>query len=158
MINYAINKFNNFRNTNKRMGFTVENKESNDKYALVRFTFLEPFVNEDMKKVLAILTNLLDLKKPFAFCIDTRTANTPPLNAASLLISWMMANKKRFKNQLICSVVVFGSGATNNLVSKLLQSVFLIHPPVSPNKLSNNMEQSEKWINDKIQEFISSKK
>jgi len=136
------------------MGFSVENKESNEQYALVKFIFNEPFVAEDMTKVLAILTNLLDLKKPFAFYVDTRNANTPPFNAASSLLHWLKANKYRFKKQLICSSVIFGNTITNNLVSKLLNGVFMIQPPVSPNKLTNDLNVAEKWIKEKIQERI----
>jgi len=136
------------------MGFTVENKISNDRYALVKFVFSEPFTSDDMIKVLAILTNLLDLKKPFAFYVDTRSANHPPINAASSLLSWMRTNKNRFKKQLICSAVVTGNTITNNLVIKLLNGVFLINPPMSPNKLSTNIETVEKWINEKIKEFL----
>lgn len=136
------------------MGFTVENKISNQQYALVKFIFSEPFTTEDMTKVLAILTALLDTNKPFAFYVDTRNANNPPLNAASSLLGWLRKNKQRFKKQLICSCVVFGNTITNNLVSKLLNGVFMIQPPVSPNKLTNNMELAEKWINEKINDFL----
>lgn len=135
------------------MGFTVENKESNEHYALVKFTFSEPFIVEDMTKVLAILTSLLDLKKPFAFYVDTRNANNPPLNAASSLLHWLKTNKPRFKKQLICSAVIFGNTVTNNLVSRLLNGVFMIQPPVSPNKLTNDLNGAEKWIHEKIKEF-----
>jgi len=100
------------------MGFTVENKESNDHYALVKFVFNEPFTSDDMTKVLKILSNLLDLNKPFAFYVDTRRANHPPFNAASSLLHWLKANKLRFKKQLICSAVIFGNTITNNLVNK----------------------------------------
>jgi hypothetical protein len=136
------------------MGFTVENKENNEKYGLVKFVFNEPFTSDDMIKVLAILSSLLDSKKPFAFYVDTRTANSPPLNAASMLLKWLKANKFRFKKQLICSSVIFGNTVTNNLVSKLLNGVFMIQPPVSPNKLTNNLEQAEKWISEKIKEYL----
>jgi hypothetical protein len=135
------------------MGFTVENKESNKQYALVKFVFYEPFTSDDMTKVLAILTNLLDLKKPFAFYVDTRTANNPPVNAASSLLQWMKTNKHRFEKQLICTSVVFGNTMTNNLVSKLLNGVFMIQPPVSPNKLTNNLALAEKWIDERIMDF-----
>lgn len=139
------------------MGFTVENKESNDKYALVKFVFNEPFGSEDMTRVLKILTDLLDLKKPFAFYVDSRNANSPPMNAASSLLHWLKTNRYRFKKQLICSAVIFGNSITNNLISKLLNGVFMIHKPVSPNKLTNNMELAEKWISERIKEFLINK-
>jgi len=139
------------------MGFTVENKESNEHYALVKFVFTEPFTSDDMSRVLVILTNLLDLKKPFAFYVDTRNANKPPFNAASSLLKWLKLNKPRFKKQLICSAVVFGNTVTNNLVSKLLNGVFMIQPPVSPNKLSNDLIGTEKWIDEKIKDFLITK-
>lgn len=136
------------------MGFTVENKESNEHYALVKFVFNEPFTSDDMTKVLGILTNILDLKKPFAFYVDTRSANNPPFNAASSLLHWMKTNKHRFKKQLICSAVVFGNTLTNNLVSKLLNGVFTIQPPVSPNKLTTDVNLAEKWIAERIKDFL----
>ncbi len=135
------------------MGFTVENKTSNEHYALVKFVFSEPFTSDDMTKVLAILTNLLDLKKPFAFYVDTRNANNPPFNAGSSLLQWLKLNKIRFKKQLICSAVIFGNTLTNNLVSKLLNGVFMIQPPVSPNKLTNNIMVAEKWVGERIKDF-----
>lgn len=136
------------------MGFTVENKISNERYALVKFVFNEPFTTDDMTKVLAILTNLLDLNKTFAFYVDTRNANTPPLNAGSSLILWLRKNKNRFKKQLICSAVVFGNTITNSLVSKLINGVFMIQPPVSPNKLNTDIISVEKWITEKIRVFF----
>jgi hypothetical protein len=136
------------------MGFTVQNKESNEHYALVKFVFSEPFIAEDMTKVLSILTNLLDLKKSFAFYVDTRNANTPPFNAASSLLQWLKTNKYRFKKQLICSAVIFGNTVTNNLVSKLLNGVFMIQPPVSPNKLTNDINAAEKWIAERIKNYL----
>lgn len=136
------------------MGFDVMNKESTNRYAIVKFIFKEPFGNDDMLKVLAILTSLLDTGKPFAFYVDTRNANKPPLNAASSLLKWLKLNKSRFKKQLICSSVVFGNSITNNLVSKLLNGVFAIQPPVSPNKLTNDIALAEKWVDDKVKEFL----
>jgi len=135
------------------MGFSVENKESTEHYALVKFVFNEPFTADDMTKVLTILTNLLDLKKPFAFYVDTRNANNPPFNAASSLVYWMKTNKPRFKKQLICSAVVFGNTITNNLVSKLLNGVFMIQSPISPNKLTTDITLAEKWIAERIKDF-----
>jgi hypothetical protein len=135
------------------MGFTVENKESNEHYALVKFVFNEPFTSEDITKVLSILTNLLDLNKHFAFYVDTRNASTPPLNTASSLLQWLKKNKQRLKKQLICSAVIFSNTITNNLVSKLLNGVFVIQPPVRPNKLTSDLIAAEKWIQEKIKEY-----
>lgn len=135
------------------MGFTVENKESNEYYALVKFVFSEPFTQDDMTKVLTILTSLLDLKKPFAFYVDTRNANNPPPDTATSLIRWMRANRERFKTQLICSAVVFGNTITNNLVKTLLNGVFAVQPTVSPNKLTTDVKLAEKWIDEHIKQF-----
>lgn len=138
------------------MGFTVENKISGQAYGLVKFTFAEPFTSEDMSKVLGILTSLLDNenKKPFAFYVDSRTANTPPLNAATSLISWLRKNKRRFKDQLIGSAVVMGNSIANNLLSKFLSGVFSIQPLVSPNKLTNDMSAAEDWLKITIEKFM----
>jgi hypothetical protein len=139
------------------MGFTLENKQNKEQYGLVKFVFNEPFGSDDMTNVLGILSNLLDLKKTFGFYVDSRNANTPPFNAASKLLQWLKINKTRFKKQLICSAVIYGNTVTNNLLSKLLNGVFMIQPPVRPNKLTNDIEQAEKWIDEKIKEFLSSK-
>src|SRR5690606_29738645 len=101
-----------------------------------------------------ILTRLLDTKKPFAFYVNTIKANKPPFDAASKLLHWMRANKTRFKDTLICSVIVYGNTLTNNLVSKLLQGVFAIQPPVSPNKITNSEILADKWIDEKIKDFL----
>ena len=131
------------------MGFTKENKPNH----IVKFVFNEPFTSSDMTELLQILSSLLDTNIPFAFFVDTRIANKPPFNAASVLLKWMVANKYRFKKGLICSVVLFGSSVTNNIVSKLLKGVFLIQPTVSPNLLTSNSEEAERWINAKVVEF-----
>lgn len=136
------------------MGFTVENKKSTDDYAIVKFVFTEIFTTHDMSKVLDILTSLLDTGKPFAFYVDSRTANKPPMNAASNLLKWLRSNKSRFKKQLICSCVIFGNSVTNSLVSRLLKGVFMIQAPVSPNKLTNNYTQGEEWVMSKVDEFM----
>ena len=75
---------------------------------------------------------------------------------ASSLLNWMKTNKYRFKKQLICSAVVFGNTITNNLVSKLLTGVFTIQPPVSPNKLTTDANLAEKWISERIKDFLKS--
>lgn len=136
------------------MGFTVENKVSNSQYAIVKFVFTEPFNDEDMGKVLTILTNLLDLKKPFAFYVDAQSASTPPLNASSNLLRWMRSNKSRFPGQLICSAVVFENTISNQIARKLINGVFIIQPPVSPNKLTTNLELAERWIQEKVKKFF----
>ena len=50
--------------------------------------------------------------------------------------------------------MIFGNTVTNNLVSKLLNGVFMIQPPVSPNKLTNDMAIAEKWIHDRIKDYL----
>jgi len=134
------------------MGFDKEIKMFHSIRA-VKLIFNEPFSTEDMKSTLGIITSMLDLNIPFAFYVDTRNANKPPLNAASILLKWMVANKQKFKKNLICSCVIFGNTTTNNLISKIIKGVFVIQPTVSPNLLINDYEKGEKWVEEMILKF-----
>ncbi len=131
------------------MPFSAENKEN----SVVKLIFTEPFTSDDMKKVLAIFTKILEKKKPFALYVDTRTANRPPLDAATMLIRWMRANRALSKQYLICTAVVFGNTTANIFVKNLIQGVFKIQPTVSPNLLTIDYDKCVKWINDKVKNY-----
>jgi hypothetical protein len=131
------------------MPFTVENEEN----SIVKFTYSDPFTLDDMKKVLLLLTKLLEKKKSFAFYIDTINANRPPLQAAPLLIKWLRDNRAESKKYIICSCVIMGGSTTSIIVKNLLQGVFKIQPTIAPNLLTINHDKGVKWVNDKVKEF-----
>ena len=132
------------------MPFTVDNKP----YSVVKFVFSEPFTSGDMTKVLGILSKLLDIGKPFSFVVDTRTANVPPINASTMLISWMRENKARIKTVLLSSCVVIGNTVASNLVKNLLTAAFKIQPTVSPNLITVKYEEGEKFVEDIMKKHI----
>lgn len=136
------------------MGFTVENKITNEKYAVVMFVFSDPFTYNDMTKVLNILTALLASSKPFAFYIDSRNTSSPPLNTAPTLIKWLKFNKTLFKQYLICSSIVMGNSMSTGILTSLLNGVFTLQPPVSPNKLSTDIKVTETWIEEKVNDYF----
>ncbi len=133
------------------MPFSAENKEN----SVVKLTFNEPFSSEDMKKVLMIFTKILEKKKPFALYVDTRNANRPPLDAATMLIRWMRANRSLSKQYLICTAVVFGNTTANIFAKNLIQGVFKIQPTVSPNLLTVDYDKCVKWVNEKVKNYSS---
>jgi hypothetical protein len=139
------------------MPFDVENEDN----SIVKFTFRETpankFSSDDMKKVLAIFTKLLERKKPFALYVDTRLANRPPLDAATMMIRWMRANRALSKQYLICTAVVFSNTTANIVAKNLIQGVFKIQPTVSPNLLTVDYDRCVKWIKDKVNEYAKIK-
>ncbi len=135
------------------MPFLAENKEN----SVVKLTFNEPFSTEDMKKVLILFTKILEKKKPFALYVDTRNTNRPPLDAATMLIRWMRANRSLSKQYLICTAVVFGNTSSNVFAKNLIQGVFKIQPTVSPNLLTVDYDKCVKWVNEKVKNYSSEK-
>ena len=133
------------------MPFTVENEEN----SIVKFTFQEPFTSDCMKKVLVLFTKLLEKKKPFAVYIDTRTANRPPINAATMLITWMRANRAACKLFLICTAVIFNNTSTNIMAKNMIQGVFKIQPTVSPNLLTVDYTKGVNWVKNKVNIYSS---
>lgn len=133
------------------MGFTVENKSN----SVVKFVFEHPFTKENMIKVLEILTKLLDIGKPFAFIVDTSKAQVPPLDAAKLLRSWMETNRPRIKTTLLASCIVIGTSTYAMIVRKFLIGVFTIQPTVSPNLITPNYSEGEKFVGDIMKQHFN---
>ncbi len=98
--------------------FEVENEAN----SIVKFTFKEPFTTDDLKKVLALVSSMLNKQKPFAFYVDTVKANRPPVEAATLLIHWLRANRELAKKYLICTFILH-LGRITSLFFQILQQM-----------------------------------
>ena len=122
---------------------------------VLKLVFEDPFTDEDMKKVLALISKFLEKKKLFCLYVDIRKANRPPRDAAIMLIQWMKENKPLFKQYLICSAVILNNSTTNIVIKNLLTGAFKIQPPAAPNKIFTNFDKGILWISDKIKEKVS---
>jgi hypothetical protein len=138
------------------MGYTVENIISNDKYAIVKFVFSEPFTSTDMTNVLGLINKMLALEKPFAFYVDTRNADKPPSDSASKLIAWLRANKPLFRKTLICSAIIYEKSIKNSLAVSLINAVFMVQKPTRPNHLFTNEDSTLAWIKSRVAEWAVS--
>lgn len=122
---------------------------------VIKLVFEDPFTDEDMKKLLSLISKFLEKKKLFCFYADIRKASRPPRNTTIMLIQWMKENKQLFKQYLICSAVILSNSTTNIVVKNLLTGAFKIQPPASPNKIFTNFDKGMLWINEKIKEYVT---
>lgn len=130
------------------VGFTVEEKASNDKYKLVYFTFNETFSKDDFSKFLGILTSLLNISDktgiPFGFFVDAHASFVAPINAAKNLLAWKQKETPRIKanKKLICSSIYVKSKLVTNLITTALK----ISPTVSPNLITTDIEKAKNFV------------
>jgi len=122
------------------MPFTVANIE----HSVVKFVFTDPVTSNELDKILGILDCLLDTKKKFSFYIDSRKANSPPINATINLIKWLKQNKARMKETLLSSAVVISSSFASNF----LKHVFTVQPMDSPNLITTNYDEAKRFVSD----------
>lgn len=134
--------------------FEVVIQERVSDIPIVKFTVSNDLTIDDMKKIIGLVIQFLEKKKPFAFYADIKKMNVPPKEATSILISFMRENKQLFKSYLICSSLLLNDSTTGIILKNLFNGIFKIQPPSVPNKIFTNLTKLEEWIKKKITESI----
>jgi hypothetical protein len=119
---------------------------------IIKFTVIGDMSIEDMKKMIGLVLQFLEKKKPFSFYADVKKMNMPPKEATSVLLSFMRENKQLFKEYLVCSSVLLNDSATGIILKNLFNGIFKIQPPSAPNRIFTDLSKLEEWISKKIDE------
>ncbi len=95
----------------------------------VVFNKLEPSVASFRTDFLNALQQLLNNEKPFTLFVDTSEMGTVPLSVCLDIVRFMRLNRDKCRAFLKASAVI----VKNEFITGLLQYVFTLSPPVSPN-------------------------
>jgi hypothetical protein len=120
------------------MGFKVIKQDN----SIIKFTLDSGFNKEDFKKLLGVLSKLLDIGKPFGFYVDSTEAYIAPVNSTINLILWMRKHKSKIPGNLLASAVIIKS----NGIANILTAAFRIQPTVSPNKITTDPLVAEEFV------------
>jgi len=132
-------------------------KVERETQTIVKFTFYKEFDGDDFKKFIGVMTKLLDQavekNRPYGFYIDAREAHIAKPNTARKLIHWLRTNKHRIPGILLASSVAI----TNKFIIKLINGAFKIAPPVSPNKITSDLEVGRNFVHKIVNDHYAMK-
>lgn len=100
---------------------------------------------EFKKYVLTPLQEVLDSGNPFTLYVNTSELGTVPFSIGVDVVQFMKQNRPKFRDFCRASAIVVNT----EFISGLLQWIFALSPPVSPNIVVSKAQ------NDKAVEFIA---
>ncbi len=100
----------------------------------IKFANFSPTDNQ-FRRFLIDLKSVLDQHHEFTLFVDTTDLPSTRLAYALQVAEFMRDNRLLFKEYCKASVLVIN----NDVVRTLLQTIFKIQKPVSPNKIVNNV-------------------
>ena len=105
--------------------------------------------DQDFKDFINVLQAILDMEKPFVFLVDARdVTDFNFLYCGWEVVKWMRKNKPKIKRVLQGSAVIF----KNKMVVDILNWIFERQPPVSPNKVTLDLDEGECFLEKYIPE------
>lgn len=124
--------------------FDVYGEQGEPGYLIhVHFTGTAPTQEEFTQDVLAPLQEVLDAGKPFTLLVDTCTLATVPWSVGFDVVKFMRLNQPKFRAHCQASAIVVG----NAFIRGLLEWVFTLSPPVSPNVVTDNAPEGLAFVN-----------
>lgn len=108
----------------------------------VVFNKVQPSVETFRADFLCALQQLLDNKEPFTLFVDTSEMGTVPLSVCLDIVRFMKKNREACKLYLRASAII----VKNEFITGLLQYVFTLSPPVSPNRVTKNSTDALAFI------------
>jgi hypothetical protein len=118
------------------------------------FTIENKISDKEFRDFIGVLQELIDLDKPFVFIVDARQAKEFNfLTCGWEIVSWMRKNKPTIKKNLKGSGVVINSQVVTNIINWIFER----QPPVSPNKVTTNVDEALDFINDIIPSHLKIK-
>lgn len=121
--------------------FTVENKE----HSIVKFV-MNNLTLEDLKRVLALITSLLETKKPFSFYVHTNFTELPSpsllASCTNILVKWLKDNEKNIISTLQCSAIIISSST----FVTIFNGIFKIRSPKKPNLITTDLKKAETFV------------
>lgn len=108
----------------------------------VHFSGTTPTQEKFQADVLAPLQELLDSMKPFKLLVDSTQLATVPWSVGFDVVKFMRDNQPKFKANCQASAIVVG----NSFIRGLLEWVFTLSPPVSPNIVTGNAQEGLEFV------------
>ena len=97
----------------------------------------------DIEELFRILSELLDLNKQFVFLLDGRDVEEfPTFSAGYFIIAWMKKHYPIIPKRLMGSAIIL----KNDSIISILNWVFSIQKPVSPNIICNDINEGKNFI------------
>lgn len=110
---------------------------------VVVFKDVTPTLESFRVDFLDSLQELLDNQRPFRLHVDTTRLKDVPMNVCVDIVRFMKKNRSLCKEYLEASAVIVSSV----LILKLMDFVFTLSPPVSPNRLVRTAEEATDFLN-----------
>jgi hypothetical protein len=111
-------------------------------FVQVIFKNVEPTVETFRTGFLDALQQLLDNGQPFTLFVDTSELKKVPLSVCLDIVRFMKTNRPLCRLYLKASAVI----VKNEFIRGLLQYVFTLSPPVSPNAVVKTPEEAIQFI------------
>lgn len=92
---------------------------------------------------LEVLQEQLDSARPFTLVVDSTQLSTVPLSVGFEVVKFMRLNQPKFRAGCKASAIIVGS----SFIQGLLEWVFTLSPPVSPNVVVQTPEQGFEFVN-----------
>lgn len=128
------------------MGFKVKKYTIHSDETIFLYFDIEKSLKEsEFLSLIDILQEYIDDGTPFLFLIDCSICtDVPLLTASTIIINWMKKNKKKIPNTLIASSIVI----KNSIINNILKFSFSIRKPVSPNKITKDINKSINFLSE----------
>lgn len=108
----------------------------------VVFNEVEPRVETFRSDFLNALEQLLQNARPFTLFVDTSQMKKVPLSVCLDIVRFMKVNRPLCQQYLTASAVI----VKNEFIRGLLQYVFTLSPPVSPNAIVKTSDEALQFI------------
>lgn len=108
----------------------------------VVFNSFNPTVETFRTCFLDYLQQRLDEERPVTLLVDTRQMKKVPIAICLDIVKFMKKNKPKCKSYLTASAILVGS----DFIAGLLQYVFNLSPPVSPNVVVRTAPQAVEFL------------
>lgn len=125
----------------KKYTFTLE------EVVFIHISLENKITENDLTGILDILQEYLDDGCPFGFMVDsTKCTDVPFVTGGNTIIHWMKKNKQKIPNCLLGSVIL----TQNMIIRNILSFVFSVRKPMSPNKVTKNINKGIEFLSQNI--------
>ena len=117
----------------------------------VTFSSSAPTQEQFQTEFLDTLQQVLDSSAPFTLIVDSTQLGTVPLSIAFEIVRFMKLNQPKFRAFCKASAIV----VSNAFIQSLLDMVFTLSPPVSPNVVVQAVDEAFAFVQPYHQALIS---
>ncbi|MCH9717013.1 MAG: hypothetical protein K0U52_08015 [Gammaproteobacteria bacterium] len=99
---------------------------------------------QEFKAFLQQLGNIIESRVPFTLFIDTSQIENMGMKFVQPTVSWLKINRSRIPGVLKASAIYI----EQDFIRGLLQLVFKMQPPVSPNLVTNDAQEAVDFLDN----------